>query len=185
MLLKTYLIILFMLFAHSARAADAAMATESNSAATIISPTAGVGSAIELPSISPVYEKIISGDFNKTYQRVFTALENNGYFVVFEPNIGKQLERFKQRWGEKYNKNEIENIKSMVFCNAWYANEVSNQDPKLLAMCPMHITLIEKRGKVSLLFIRPSLVAKGSKAEKVALEIEQDVLRSIEEGLSR
>ncbi|MFO7604291.1 MAG: DUF302 domain-containing protein [Gammaproteobacteria bacterium] len=132
-----------------------------------------------------VYEKTLRGDFNKIYQQVFTALETNGYFVVFEPNIGKQLERFKQRWGDKYNQNGIENIKALVFCNAWYANEVSNQQPKLLALCPMHITLTEKQGMVSLLYIRPSVIARGTAAEKLALEIEQDVVRSIEEGLSR
>lgn len=156
-----------------------AIAEEAVAIAPVTTPQA------EMPFVSPVYEKTIKGDFNKIYQKVFTALENNGYFVVFEPNIGKQLERFKQRWGNKYNKNQIENIKSMVFCNAWYANEVSNTDPKLLAMCPMHMTLTEKKGMVSLLFIRPSVIAKGSGAERVAIEIEQDVLRSIEEGLSK
>ena len=164
-------------------------AEEIQMAAPTVTPVVSENTAVEalpaVPFISPVYEKIIKGDFNKIYQKVFTALENNGYFVVFEPNIGKQLKRFKQRWGDKYNKNKIERIKSMIFCNAWYANEVSNTDPKLLAMCPMHITLTEKQGRVSLLFVRPSLIAKGSGAEKVALEIEQDVLRSIEEGLNR
>jgi len=164
-------------------------AEETLAAAPTVAPVVNHNTGLEpqpsIPFISPVYEKIIKGDFNKIYQTVFTALENNGYFVVFEPNIGKQLERFKQRWGDKYNKNKIERIKSMIFCNAWYANEVSNMDPKLLAMCPMHITLTEKQGMVSLLFVRPSIIAKGSGAEKVALEIEQDVLRSIEEGLNR
>lgn len=38
---------------------------------------------------------------------------------------------------------------------------------------------------VSILFIRPSQIARGSPAEKIAVEIEQDVVRSIEEGLGR
>lgn len=180
---KPLLIFITCFFIHTATAEE----TVVTAAATpqTVSQTVTPEPQAEMPFVSPVYEKSIKGDFNKIYQKVFTALENNGYFVVFEPNIGKQLERFKQRWGDKYNKNQIENIKSMVFCNAWYANEVSNTDPKLLAMCPMHITLTEKKGMVSLLFIRPSVIAKGSGAERVAIEIEQDVLRSIEEGLSK
>ena len=137
----------------------------------------------ETPAVSPIYVKRVKGDLNKIYQQVFTSLENNSYFIVFEPNIGKQLERFKQRWGNKYNVNKLESIRSMVFCNTWYANEVSNQDPTLLALCPMHITFTEKQGVVTILYIRPSQLAKGSAAEKLALEIEQDVVRSIEEGL--
>ncbi len=136
-------------------------------------------------AVSPIYIRTVKGDLNKIYQQVFTSLENNSYFIVFEPNIGKQLERFKQRWGDNYNKNQLESIRSMVFCNTWYANEVSNQDPTLLALCPMHITFTEKQGIVTILYIRPSQVARGSKAEKLALEIEQDVVRAIEAGLNQ
>jgi uncharacterized protein (DUF302 family) len=130
-----------------------------------------------------VYEKRVKGELEKTYKSIFTALENNGFYVVFEPNIGKNLAYFKNRWGKDYNTNNLESIKSMVFCNAWYANLVSNADPQMLALCPLHITLVHKDGMTSILFIRPSLVATGSGAEKVALELEQEVIRTIESGL--
>lgn len=130
-----------------------------------------------------IYEKQVKGEMEKTYKQVFDALENNGYFVVFEPNISKNLAHFQQRWGKDYNKNNLESIRSMVFCNAWYANQVSNADPQMLALCPLHISLVHKEGVTRILFIRPSLVATGSAAEKIALELEQDVIRTIEGGL--
>ena len=130
-----------------------------------------------------IYEKQVKGNMEKTYKQVFDALENNGYFVVFEPNIGKNLAHFQQRWGKDYNKNNLESIRSMVFCNAWYANQVSNADPQMLALCPLHISLVHKDDVTRILFIRPSLVATGSAAEKIALELEQDVIRTIEGGL--
>ena len=130
-----------------------------------------------------VYEKRVKADPEKTYKKVFNALENNGYYVVFEPNIGKNLAHFKKRWGKDYNKNKLESIRSMVFCNGWYANQVSNADPQMLALCPLHISLVHKEGVTRILFIRPSLVATGSKAEKIALELEQDVIRTIEGAL--
>jgi uncharacterized protein (DUF302 family) len=130
-----------------------------------------------------IYEKDVKGDMDATYKEVFTALENNGYFVLFEPNIGKNLASFKQRWGKDYNKNQLEAIRSMVFCNGWYANQMSNADPQMLALCPLHISLVYKDGITRILFVRPSLVATGSPAEKIALELEQDVIRTIESGL--
>lgn len=129
---------------------------------------------------SLVYVKTISGDFEATYKRVFTVLENNGYFVVFEPNLGKNLANFKNRWGENYNRNKFEEIRSMVFCSGFYANEMSNLDPQMLALCPLHITLTHKAGTTQIYFVRPSLIATGSPAEKVALELEQDVIRTLE-----
>lgn len=130
-----------------------------------------------------IYEKDVKGNMDKTYKQVFSGLENNGYYVIFEPNIGKNLASFKQRWGKDYNKNQLEGIRSMVFCNAWYANQMSNADPQMLALCPLHISLVYKDGVTRILFVRPSLVATGSPAEKLALELEQDVIRTIESSL--
>lgn len=136
-----------------------------------------------LADSSMIYEKDVKGAMDVTYKQVFTALENNGYYVIFEPNIGKNLANFKQRWGKEYNKNNLEAIRSMVFCNGWYANQMSNADPQMLALCPLHISLVYKDGITRILFVRPSLVATGSPAEKIALELEQDVIRTIESGI--
>jgi len=130
-----------------------------------------------------IYEKDVKGEMETTYKQVFNSLENNGYYVLFEPNIGRNLANFKQRWGKDYNTNKLEAIRSMIFCNAWYANRIGNADPQMLALCPLHISLVYKDGVTRILFIRPSLVATGSPAEKIALEMEQDVIRTIESGI--
>jgi len=132
-----------------------------------------------------LYVKKIRSPLNIVYKKVFTSLDNNGYFVVFEPNIGRNLAHFSKRWGNDYNKNKLESIRSMVFCNAWYANKVSNVDPNMLALCPLHITLIHKKGMTSILFVRPGRVAVNSPAEDIANELEDDVIRTIEEALVR
>jgi len=129
-----------------------------------------------------VWVKRVKGEFTATYKKVFTALENNGYFVILEPNIGKNLSHFAQRWGDNYNRSGLEAFRSMVFCNGWYANEISNRDPDMLALCPLHITLTHRKGVTSILFVRPGQVAAHSPARKVAEELEQDVIRAIEQG---
>lgn len=131
-----------------------------------------------------VYDRTVSAGMNEVYKSVFTSLENNSYFVIFEPNIGKNLSHFAKRWGEDYNKNKLESIRSMVFCNAWYANKISNADPGMLALCPLRITLYTKNKKTHILFVRPGKVAGSSKARKVAKELEDDVIRTIEIAIS-
>ena len=50
------------------------------------------------PVVEPsVYVKKVKGEFAATYKTVFTALENNGYYVVFEPNIGRTLSKPKKQ----------------------------------------------------------------------------------------
>jgi hypothetical protein len=116
------------------------------------------------------------------YQSIYKGLEDARFYVVFEPDIGKNISKFSERWGSEYNRNDLTQIRSMVFCNGWYANQVANYDPEMLALCPLHITLIEKAGHTKILFVRPSIVAKGSKAEAIALEIENKVIEAIKDA---
>jgi len=122
-------------------------------------------------------------NLEKSYEVVYNSLENNKFFVVFEPDIQDNISRFEKRWGEDYNRSKLEGIRAMVFCNGWYANAVSNADPDMMALCPLHITLIQKDGTTRVLFARPTAVASGSKAMSVARDIEQDVVKAIDEAV--
>lgn len=125
----------------------------------------------------------VDKDMESTYKKVYNGLENNKFFVVFEPDIQANLSHFAARWGDDYNRNKLEGIRAMVFCNGWYANQVSNADPDMLALCPLHVTLIQQRGATRVLFVRPSAVARGTKALKIAKELEEDVSKAIEAAL--
>lgn len=141
--------------------------------------------AAPLFAASPhVLEWSVQRDFDQTYQAVYAALEDNRFYIVFEPDIQKNLSGFAERWGEDYNRNQLDGIRAMVFCNGWYANQVSNQDPDMLALCPLHITLTHKDGITKILFVRPSVIARGSPAEAIATELEADVVKALEEGLA-
>ncbi len=112
---------------------------------------------------------------DKIYDGLKSALEEQRLFVVFEANIGRNLANFKDNWGDNYNRNHLDEIRSLVFCNGWYANEVSNRDPDMLALCPLKITLTEKQGKTTALFVLPSSVAGQSPAAPTLREVEDKV----------
>lgn len=118
-----------------------------------------------------------------SYKVIYETLEENRFFVVFEPDIQANLEGFAERWGDNYNRNRLEGIRAMVFCNGWYANAVSNADPDMMALCPLHITLIQQHGSTRILFVRPTAVARGSKAEAIAAELEQAVADALEQAV--
>lgn len=134
----------------------------------------------ELPG---VLQWDIEQDLETTYKSVYKSLENNRFFVVFEPDIGANLAGFAARWGDDYNRNGLTGIRSMVFCNAWYTNAVSNQEPALLSLCPLHITLFEKDGITHVVFSRPTHTGTGSKASALLVELESDVSKAVTAGL--
>jgi hypothetical protein len=122
-------------------------------------------------------------DLDVTYEKVYKSLEESNFFVVFEPNIGRNLAGFAERWGENYNRNELAGIRAMVFCNAWYANAVSNLEPVLLSICPLHITLFRHGATTSIVFTRPTHTGTGSAAMSLLQELEADVSKAIQAGI--
>lgn len=130
-----------------------------------------------------VFEMSVSSPMDATYDRLYRALEDDGFYVVFEVDIGRNLSRFAEKWGDNYNRNQLDGIRGMVFCNGWYANAVGNLDPSMLSLCPLHVTLIEKQSRTTVLFVRPSVIAAESPALKVVQRIENDVIAVIRKTL--
>ena len=142
-----------------------------------------LGSAIAAESPAGAYRQHVNKPLSAAYDKVYQSLEDARFFVVFEPNIGANLSRFSEKWGDDYNKNNLTALRSMVFCNGWYANKVSNLDPDMLGFCPLHLSLIERDGETTVLFNRPSVIAKDSPAKDVFVEIEAEVIEAIKKGL--
>ncbi len=130
-----------------------------------------------------VYRQQVDKSVDEVYDNVYRSLEDARFYVVFEPNIGANLSHFAKKWGDEYNQNKLTAIRSMVFCNGWYANKVSNLDPDMLGFCPLHITLVERDGKTTVLFNRPAIMASHSPAKKLFETIESEVIDAIKQGL--
>lgn len=134
-------------------------------------------------NVSGVYMQQAEKPVSAVYDQLYKSLEEARFFVVFEPDIGNNLARFSEKWGDDYNRNNLSAIRSMVFCNGWYANKVSNLDPNMLGFCPLHLTLFERDGKTTVLFNRPGVMAKNSPAKDLLLKIESEVIEAIRQGL--
>ena len=130
-----------------------------------------------------IYKQQVDMPLSAAYGSIYKSLENARFFVVFEPNIGKNLASFSDKWGNDYNRNKLSAIRSMVFCNGWYANKVSNLDADMLGFCPLHLTLFERDGKTTVLFNRPGMIVQNSPAKELLMEIESEVIEAIKQGL--
>lgn len=130
-----------------------------------------------------VFEYTVEKPMAEVYPAMTRSFDDSRFFVLKEINIGKSLSGFAEKWGDDYNRNGLSAIRSMVFCNGWYANRVSNLDPGMLGLCPLHLTLIEKEGHSTVLFNRPTAIAAGSPAFELMHEIEKEVIEIIKTGM--
>lgn len=132
---------------------------------------------------SPIFKAEAKAPVEQVYDAVYASLEEARFWVVFEANIGANLERMEERLGDSYNTNKLEAIRSMVVCNAWYANKVANADPDLLALCPLRVSVIHKEGISSVLFVRPSVAAANSPGLPLIQEIEDIIVKAINQAV--
>lgn len=148
--------------------------------------------AIVLSAFSPllfagnpaVFEKTAKMPLAQAVKAVSKQLDEAGYAVVDELEISENLKRMAGKWSSDYNRNHLEGITSLVFCSGWYVNQISNLDPQLLGACPLHVTLTHKVGSTTVLFNRPTAIARGSLAEKPLKEAEDEVIKAIETALN-
>lgn len=129
---------------------------------------------------SAIYSISVERSGEEVYQSVYKSLEESRFYVIFEANIGKNLARNAERWGDEYNKNKFEMVKSMVVCNPYYTNQVMNLDPNMMSLCPLNITVLFKAGKSTVLFKKLTALAKDSPAEDILWEIENTIITAIE-----
>lgn len=127
-----------------------------------------------------VYVAEASAGMAETYAAVSQALEEARFWVVFEADMGAQMARFAADWGEDYNRNGLEAIRTMVACNAWWTNRVANADPDMLAFCPLRVALTHKAGVTRVMFERPTLMAVDSPALPVMEEIEAELKAAVD-----
>ena len=126
----------------------------------------------------------LEADLETTYNNIYRSLENNNMFVIFEANMGRTLASFSGQWGRNYNRNQLQGIRTMMFCNPWYVNEVSNLDPQLLAFCPMHITLYRQNDITHIVFLSPAHVGQRSAAAGLLEGLEAKVSAAVEAGMA-
>lgn len=117
------------------------------------------------------------------YQKLYSALEDKGYYVIFEPNMGRTLAGMAERLGKDYNRNQLSTMRSLVFCNPVLTNRIANADPALLALCPLHVTLTHKDGVSTVYFARPGVLAAGSSGAAQAQALEDEISQILQGAL--
>lgn len=145
------------------------------------------GSLTGLAQATPpgIHKVTVQAPIQATYDAVYAALEEARFWVVFEANILKNISRFEAKWGEDFNQNKLDAIRSLAVCNGWFANQVGNSDPDLLALCPLRLSLIHKDGVTSVLFAKPSMAAAGSPGIATVRTIEQQIIEAIAAGVAK
>ncbi len=129
-----------------------------------------------------IYKINIESEFDPLYDRAYKSLEDSNFYVVRELNIGATMKKNKARWGDDYNKNGFEEVRTLVLCNPWYANEVLNLDPELIALCPLAVAFLHKAGSTTIIYGRRAPIAEASAAHDILNEVDSIIITAIKKA---
>ena len=128
-----------------------------------------------LTASSAIYKVAAHQPFAVSMHALKKSLEAQHLFIIAKADISGTLARMKGKLGKAYNKRGYDKVKSIIFCNPFYANDVLNSDPDMMALCPLKIMLLEKNGTTTALFVRPTALSGKSPAGKTLSTVERKV----------
>lgn len=134
---------------------------------------------------SSVYKVSYNAPVDKVIENILVKFKAENLVVVWQLDI---LDEFKQKGldkklGENFNRAGLTAVRTMVACNGKFGNAIINADSDMMAYCPIRITLTEKDGVTTVLYVRPSFAPKDSKAYKSLVQLENKVTGAIEASM--
>jgi len=134
---------------------------------------------------SNVYKVSYNAPVDKVLENMLAKFKAEMLVVVWQLDI---LEEFKKKgldkkFGENFNTAGLSAVKTLVACNGKFGNDIINQDSDMMAYCPIRITLTEKDGVTTVLYVRPSSAPRDSAAYKSLVKLEKKVTKAIEESM--
>jgi uncharacterized protein (DUF302 family) len=132
-----------------------------------------------------VYTVTYDEDIAEVEASILESFKDVGLVVVWKLDI---LEEFKKKgldkkFGEKFNTAGLTGVRTIVACNGKFGNDIINADSDMMAFCPIRVTMTEKDGKTTVLYVRPSVGPKESKAHPILVKLEKKVINAIESGM--
>ncbi len=131
-----------------------------------------------------VYTVTYKNTIDKIEENLLEQFKSASFVIPWKMDI---LGEFKakgldKKFGKKFNTSKLTGVKTIIACNGKFGNMVMNADPAMMAYCPIRITLVEKNGKTTVLYVRPTTAPKDSKAYPILVKLEKKVIEAIEDA---
>jgi hypothetical protein len=126
-----------------------------------------------------VYESIVDEPIEALYPLIVNTLNGSEYVIAHSINVSENYKRYENKWRGS-NKFKITEVRSLIICNLKFSYAIRDMDPRMLGLCPMHLTLYESKGKTHILLNLPSYLAANSPAYELAAKEEKKLIKIIE-----
>ncbi len=131
---------------------------------------------------SEFYTKVIYEPLESYYPKLKKAIDENHMNILYEMDLIKQFkdEGYSEKFGKDFNKNNLQGVKTLLICNGYVGNQVSNLDPKMMALCPIRLTIIEENKKLTVTFLRHDTIETSKEIKSLLTKLDTILKNTID-----
>lgn len=74
----------------------------------------------------------------------------------------------------------MQGVKTLLICNGYVGNQVSNLDPKMMALCPIRLTIIEENKKLTVTFLRHDTIETSKEIKSLLTKLDTILKNTID-----
>lgn len=131
---------------------------------------------------SEFYTKVVYDSFESYYPKLLKAIKDNHMNVLYEMDLIKQFKDkgYAEKFGKDFNKNNLESVKTLLICNGYVGNQISNIDPTMMALCPIRLTIIQENKKLIVTFLRHDSIETSSEVKNLLTALDKILINTID-----
>lgn len=128
----------------------------------------------------PLYIRAVHAPMGVVYKNLVVALGRQGFKVPWGMNIEKRLRMANHALHlPNFNAQHLTDVRAMIACNPFFFNTIANADPAMIALCPLHITLVSKAGVTYIQYPKEIALAAHTPVAKIARLMDRKMERAI------
>ena len=129
-----------------------------------------------------IYTKEISLPIEKYYPKLKKAITSNHMNILYEIDLLKKFKKsgYLEKFGEDFNKNHLKAVKTVLLCNGYVGNQISNIDPDMMALCPIRLTVISTASGTRVVFVKSDHLAKSRKVQRLLATLDEILIHTID-----
>lgn len=131
---------------------------------------------------SDFYTKVVHDSFDNYYPKLQKSIKDNHMNVLYELKLIEQFKKkgYAKKFGKDFNKNDIDEVVTLLICNGYVGNQVSNIDPAMMALCPIKLTIIKQGRKLTVTFLRHDSVKANPKVKELLTTLDKILIHTID-----
>jgi len=132
-----------------------------------------------------IYTKEVNEPFSTYFPKLKAAIQKNHMNIIYEIDL---IEKFKKsgydkKFGADFNRNKLDKVVTLLLCNGYVGNQVSNIDPRMMALCPIRITVIKKGDKTEVVFLKSADTTDNRQVKELLATLDTILIHTIDLGL--